>query len=105
MIVALVVLVGVGASAQEPDDLAQLLPEGVLPLDLAFENVAVDALLDSLATIGNFRVYFDWDVRDLSPVDMRFENVEFEVVLRAVLNLPGVSYTVVGDDTLLVSRS
>ena len=58
-----------------------------------------------LASIGEFDVYFTKDVETLAPIDVRVDSAEFETVLRSVMNDSDVSYRVIDDDTLLVSRA
>ena len=104
---AAVLVIGMSASAQEPDDLSRLLTDDPSPWSMERQEMAVGDLLELLATAGGFEVYFSQDVQELPPETFSFRDVDVEDVLRAVLNLKhfGLRYRVVGDGTLLVSRS
>ena len=60
--------------------------------------------VELMANIAGFEVYFSRDVAEWPPVSFEFEQTDYETVLRALLDGPGLSYRVTGDDTLLVSR-
>jgi hypothetical protein len=93
-------------TAQEPDDLARLLPQqSVGPMNISMEDGRVDEVLALMAEIGGFEVYFTLDVAEWPPISVEFDQVEYESILRALLTEPGVRYRVVDDDALLVSHS
>ena len=101
-----VLAIGVSASsAQELDDLSRLLREDPGPVSLSLQGARVDEILEVMGTIGGFEVYFSRDVAEWPPISLKFQDTDYETVLRAVLNMSGLRYTVVGDNTLLVSRT
>ena len=101
---AIVAMSGVNTPSAQ-DDLSRLVPQDPQLVDLHFENAPVQVVLDELAALGDFEVYFSRDIDELLPVDLRVERADYETVLRRVLNAADLSYRVVGEDTLLVSRS
>ena len=101
--VALAVLGSGSLSAQ--DVLSRVLPDDPPPVTLSFEDADVTEVIDVLASIGGFDAYFTKDVETLPPIDVSFDSVEFETVLRSVMSDSDLSYRVIDDATLLVSRA
>ena len=101
---AIVAMSGVNTPSAQ-DDLSRLVPQDPQLVDLHFENAPLQVVLGELAALGGFEVYFSRDIGELLPVDLRVERADYETVLRRVLNAADLSYRVVGEDTLLVSRS
>ena len=98
------VIVGAGSMSAQ-DALSRVLPDDPPAVTLLFENADVAVVLDELASIGGFDVYFTKDVETLPPVSVDVRSAEFGTVLRSVLSDWDVSYRVIDDDTLLVSRA
>ena len=98
------VIVGTG-SVSAQDALSRVLPDDPPAVTLLFENADVAVVLDELASIGGFDVYFTKDAETLAPIYVDVRSAEFETVLRSVLNDSDVSYRVIDDATLLVSRA
>ncbi len=93
-------------AAQEPDDLSRLLTRDPGPMSLSVEDGRMDEILELMGRIGGFEVYFSRNVAEWPPVSFEFQQTDYEVVLRALLNEPGLHYiVVVEDDILVVSRS
>ena len=101
--VGLVMVGMVSVSAQ--DALSRVLPDDPPAVTLLFENAEVAGVLDALASIGGFVVYFTKDVETLPPVSVDVRSAEFGTVLLSVMNDSDLNYRVVDDDTLLVSRA
>ncbi len=102
---AAVLVIGMSATAQEQDDLSRLLTDDPSPMSLKFYDTEVGDVFELLATAGGFEVYFSQDVQELPPVSFNFRDSDLEDILRFVLNAERLRYRVVGDGTLLVSRS
>ena len=84
----------IGGSPSAQDDLSRLVPQDSHPVDLHFENAPVQVVLDELAALGGFEVYFSRDIGELLPIDLRVERADYETVLRRVLNAADLSYRV-----------
>jgi hypothetical protein len=101
-----VLVVAVGTpSAPERDDLSRLLTTDPGAIIMSVKDTPVDQSLELLADIGHFEIQLTRDVEELAPIDLEYRQVDYEVVLRDVLEGPGLDYTITGDGTLLVFRS